>query len=104
MSILKRVNTHGTGERYGYAMRCPGCKDDHVIPVKPHLQGWEFNENEACPTFSPSILVHEVKRTDGSTFSPRCHSFVRDGKWQFLSDCGHALAGQTIDMVDVEES
>lgn len=25
-----------------------------------------------------------------------CHSFIRDGQIQFLSDCTHALAGQTV--------
>jgi hypothetical protein len=28
-----------------------------------------------------------------------CHSFLKDGQWQFLSDCAHAMAGQTVDMV-----
>lgn len=31
-----------------------------------------------------------------------CHSFVTDGKIQFLSDCTHDLAGQTVDMVDID--
>jgi hypothetical protein len=29
-----------------------------------------------------------------------CHSFVTDGKIQFLSDCTHALAGQTVALPD----
>lgn len=28
--------------------------------------------------------------------SKRCHSFVVDGQMQFLGDCTHALAGQTV--------
>ena len=31
-------------------------------------------------------------------FSSVCHSFVTDGLIQFLGDCTHALAGQTVDM------
>ena len=27
-----------------------------------------------------------------------CHSFVTDGRIQFLADCTHALAGQTVDL------
>lgn len=107
---LKRVS-QTAGERYGYRMECPGCNQPHIIPVKPHPQGWDFNENEACPTFSPSILVYETKAGEGATLvapgtilQPRCHSFVRDGKWQFLADCGHALAGQTVDMIDIPET
>lgn len=32
-----------------------------------------------------------------------CHSFVRNGQWQFLPDSAHALAGQTVDMVPLPE-
>ncbi|MNR55162.1 hypothetical protein D3C85_1754830 [compost metagenome] len=31
-----------------------------------------------------------------------CHSWVTDGKIQFLHDCTHALAGQTIALEDVD--
>ena len=27
-----------------------------------------------------------------------CHSFVTDGRIQFLGDCTHSLAGQTVDL------
>ena len=29
--------------------------------------------------------------------------FVTDGKIQFLGDCTHALAGQTVDLPDMEK-
>ena len=29
-----------------------------------------------------------------------CHTFVTDGRIQYLGDCTHALAGQTVDMID----
>ena len=35
-------------------------------------------------------------------FSPRGHSYVTDGRIQYLSDCTHPLAGQTVDLPDVE--
>jgi hypothetical protein len=28
-----------------------------------------------------------------------CHSFLRDGRWQFLGDSAHSLAGQTVNMI-----
>ena len=31
-----------------------------------------------------------------------CHSFVNDGQVQFLDDCTHELAGQTLLLLDVE--
>lgn len=87
---------------------CPGCGAPHVLPVTGP-KAWGFNHNEDLPTFTPSILVHEAKAgpdatlvAPGTVLSPRCHSFVTDGRIQFLSDCGHALAGQTVDLPDVE--
>ena len=32
-----------------------------------------------------------------------CHSFVRNGKWEFLGDSAHKLAGQTISMVPLPD-
>ena len=32
-----------------------------------------------------------------------CHSFIRDGRIQFLGDCTHHLAGQTVDLPDFTE-
>jgi hypothetical protein len=32
-----------------------------------------------------------------------CHSFLHAGRWQFLGDSGHALAGQTVDMVPLPD-
>lgn len=70
---------------------CPGCKHEHVINTS-----WQFNGDVNKPTFSPSVKVS----------SPRsgtlCHSFVTDGKIQFLSDCVHELAGQTVELPDMD--
>lgn len=101
MRRLKHVTT-GDGGHYGYRFDCPGCEAPHVIPTKPHERGWDFDGNEASPTFSPSILVYETTREDGSQGTPRCHSFVRAGRIEFLGDCTHALAGQTVALPDID--
>lgn len=87
---------------------CPGCEAYHQVPVRPHPRGWEFDGNFSAPTFAPSVLVNSVKPlTDdeyervmaGELIEPRsvrCHSFVRQGRIEFLGDCTHALAGQTV--------
>jgi hypothetical protein len=83
-AILKRV------ENLGYSFYCPGCKGVHLVDVDmPNQWGaqWSFNGDMQSPTFSPS--VHIVGK---------CHSFVNSGKIQFLSNCSHALAGQTVDL------
>lgn len=111
----------------GYTLfRCPGCNEAHAVRVREDGQNidgaWGFNGDYDRPTFSPSILVrtghfvpgHEAGRCwctyakehpdeedDGFRCSI-CHSFVRDGQIQFLGDCTHALAGQTVPLPDME--
>lgn len=79
---------------------CPGCEIYHSFIVKVGEPGdplWQWNGDMERPTFSPSLGVN--LRTPGAL---RCHSFVRDGKIQFLTDSEHALAGQTVDIPDHE--
>lgn len=103
--------------------KCPGCGETHGIKTGPG--GWAFNGNGDKPTFSPSVLVRsghhaphfkagdtcwctynaeqEAKGERPAPFKCRvCHSFVRDGRIQFLADCTHALAGQTVDLPDFQ--
>lgn len=74
---------------------CPGCDMRHRFDER-----WQFNGDNEKPTFSPSLLV----RWDfGEQREPKvCHSFVRDGEWQYLSDCTHSLAGQTVPMTTMD--
>lgn len=62
-------------------------------------KGVGFNGNYEIPTLSPSILS---QWPDG-TMTHICHHFVKDGQIQYLSDCTHALAGQTMDLPDIKE-
>ena len=93
---------------------CPGCDEHHAVKVNTP-EGWGWNGSEESPTITPSILVRgrkpltddEIKRVvHGEKIEQiptRCHSFVRDGKIQFLSDCTHSLAGQTVELPDVDD-
>ena len=60
---------------------------------------WGWNGDAEKPTFTPSVLVR-YNWSDGERV---CHSFVTDGQIQFLGDCTHALAGQTVDIPAWEE-
>lgn len=105
------------------AFHCPGCNTRHVVRVEgAGRPKWGYNGNPDAPTFEPSVLVRNGhysehhKAGDGCwcTYADshpddpthfkcfRCHSFVRDGKIQFLGDCSHDLAGQTVDLPDIE--
>lgn len=72
---------------------CPGCKETHLIPVTGD-QRWEWDGSLERPTISPSILA---RWTEGDT-PVVCHSFVRSGVVEFLGDCTHELAGQSVPM------
>lgn len=80
---------------------CPGCDESHQIDTA----NWEFNGSYRVPTFSPSYLtwrdpnpkadpMHDLGGKYRSGF--RCHSFIKKGMIQFLDDCTHKLAGQTV--------
>ena len=85
------------------AFWCPGCDSAHQIPASTaHDPGraWYWNGSVDRPTFTPSLLVSYNGSDAGIDGAPPaiCHSFVTDGRIQFLGDCTHALAGQTVDI------
>jgi hypothetical protein len=63
---------------------------------------WTWDGNVDAPTFSPSVLV-TLHDPDGELPDERCHTFITNGRVQFLGDCTHALAGQTLDLPDLPE-
>jgi hypothetical protein len=99
------------------AFWCPGCKEAHQIKVQVDGKAgpvWSWNQCTDVPTFEPSINVTGYERlTDeqhqalmegsATNFEPKplvCHTFVRNGRIQFLGDCTHALAGKTVLLPD----
>lgn len=78
-------------EHSGHVILCPGCGYWHLFDKR-----WSFNGDEQKPTFSPSMLVFP------NLPEKRCHSFVRDGKIEFLDDCFHNLKGQTVELPDAD--
>ena len=82
---------------------CPGCQMPHAFrtkrsqhPSERDAPTWTFDGNEAAPTFSPSLLADLGE-------GRRCHLFLRAGQLQFLGDCTHALAGQTVPLPEYPE-
>lgn len=83
------------------AFWCPGCGRAHNISVEgPGRWGW--NEDGNAPTFTPSVLTRYNGPDAGQGEAPPaiCHCFVINGRIQFLNDCTHLLAGQTVDLPD----
>ncbi len=111
MARLSRLLRSIDGGRLGFW--CPGCDGMHAVTTGPH--GWQYNGNPAMPTFRPSVLVTGTQKISqdqadrilaGEKIEPvplRCHSFVTDGRIQFLEDCTHHLAGKVADLGEVPE-
>jgi Family of unknown function (DUF6527) len=77
----------------GFVFWCPGCDEVHQIWTEGRGRAnWDFDGNLENPTFSPSLLVTWKNWV--------CHSFIKAGQIQFLSDCTHHLAGQTVPIAD----
>lgn len=81
-----------------YMFYCPGCEEHHLVWTdKDNTPCWNFNGDVENPTVSPSILVR-------APYPDRiriCHSFIRNGKIQFLNDCTHKFKGQTVEIPDI---
>lgn len=73
---------------------CPGCEGYHSFN-----HHWKFDGNMDKPTVSPSLLVNAGRECPSE---PRCHLFLRNGVIQFLSDCTHDLAGQSVPLEEHE--
>jgi hypothetical protein len=80
---------------------CRGCDTHHAVTVPPTPHAWKWNERVDLPTIQPSILVNRGSAHPGV---PVCHSYVTDGRIQYLSGCTHALAGQTVDLDPIADS
>jgi hypothetical protein len=88
-----KIHNFGSGD---WGFHCPGCGYLHSFRVNGDTTRpqWKWNGSTDKPTFTPSLLVNQHHPAS------RCHSFVTDGKIQFLSDCWHHLKGQTVELPD----
>ncbi|PLP87600.1 ammonia monooxygenase [Pseudomonas sp. FFUP_PS_473] len=101
---------------------CAGCDTPHNLNVGSGSgPRWGYNGNAEVPTFTPSVLVQH-DQWEPAAITPDiaekirigeivqikatkvCHSFITEGRIQYLSDCTHHLGGQTVDLPNWEES
>lgn len=89
--FASKIGTH-------YHFHCPGCGYGHSFVVRNDggRPGWQFDGNLESPTFSPSLRVL------GEGDTTLCHLFLIGGKIQYLNDSAHRLAGQTVDLVELD--
>ncbi len=102
-AMIRHVDDHGLLYD-AIAFICPGCvamdgrTGLHLLPVNSTVKepSWDWDGNLLKPTLSPSILTGKG--------SPKiCHSFLRDGVFEFLGDCTHMLAGKKVAMPDLPD-
>ncbi len=97
---MKRVNLDGS--LYGYRFNCPGCNETHTITTR-----WTFNGDLDNPTVSPSIRIfHPANPNEPEEFKEyrkehMCHSYIKNGKIEFLPDCTHHLVNQEVDLPEI---
>jgi len=124
---IKRLKSDLVG---GYSFWCPACNERHVYYTerydgKQHPI-WGFNNNEECPTFTPSLNMTSIRHKtmadedwieydklvaeqgeraplNHPKFRYVCHLFITDGKIIYCGDCTHEYAGKTIDLPDIPE-
>ena len=117
MGMLSRKLRNLEGGRLGYW--CQGCDMLHQVAVgEGDVPRWGYNGNPEAPTFTPSVLVrwHQwtppaynpeiaAKIKSGEIVQTKvekvCHTFITDGRVQFLGDCTHQYAGQTLELPDL---
>ncbi len=100
--VVSKLGAYQNPEYEALLWRCAGCGDIHNIRVGGDSEsepGWIWNRSLVQPTLSPSILKQpNSPNPDFPGADKRCHSYVRDGRVEFLGDCDHDLAGKTVPM------
>jgi hypothetical protein len=85
------------------------CKDPDGCSETTHSIGhvvdgqllWRFRDG-IPEGAGPAVYGHGQPHTREPAWGS-CHSFLRAGRWEFLSDSAHQLAGQTVDMVPLPD-
>lgn len=108
---LRTVDDHGNVYT-ALAFVCPGCalmpgggSGLHMLPVNSPNKApqWEWNGDLERPTLSPSILTRGAEHHEPALSRHVCHSFLRDGVFEFLGDCTHPLVGQRVPLPDLPD-
>lgn len=101
MARVAELKGHPWGTGRAFIFKCPGCGEHHIFQThwNDGRPAWSWNENFDKPTVHPSIKV----TTPGGIPGAVCHSFITNGRIQFLTDSTHHLAGQTVELPELED-
>src|SRR4051794_23121084 len=90
-----RNPVYGAFKTWHVTEKIDGCQGGHRYDER-----WAFNGDREKPTFRASLLIPHHDSPEGYKPILRCHSFVTDGKIEFLGDSEHELKGQTVELPD----
>lgn len=99
VAIPRHTVTYKTEKCMGIKVHlwCPGCQMLHTPTFRCPEHGgppsgpvWQGDPHSDPFSMEPSLLVE--------TEQFRCHSFIRNGWWQFLADSTHGQGGQMIEL------
>lgn len=104
-----------TEEATHLTINIPGPSGLLTLPVqiKGRREGtgnWTWNGDTEKPTLRPSVLTQGHNFLGGDATDKanwpayRCHTWINEGHAQFLDDCDHSLRGQTVALLDVENT
>lgn len=95
MKVRLRTLEDLLSRHFSHVFFCPGCQRLHGFNANPDNgePRWQFNGDLQAPTVQPSI---RVQGHDDSGKLTNCHSYITSGMIQFLGDCTHGLANQTV--------
>ena len=114
MKIARREFDHDGRHYICYVVYCPACEHAHRFDVEGRVEvqkdgsvkdaNWTFDGNLELPTFSPSLKSTSTYWENEKWVDKVCHSYLRNGLWEFQKDCTHAMKGQKVPMVDFPEN
>lgn len=120
--VSSKLRRWAGDDKVGLHYWCQGCEQMHSVVVEGP-GAWGFNGDLERPTFTPSVMLRSghyastwqagmgcwcsYKAEHPDDPDPFdcvvCHTFITDGMVQFLSDCTHQFAGQTLPLPDLPE-
>lgn len=105
MKTMLRTVNDGSNRYQALYFCCPGCAEMyendglHILAVNTDevSPSWSFDGDFDAPTLSPSVLT---RRGQGEGV---CHSFLRNGIFQYLNDSTHSMAGKHVPIPDLPD-
>lgn len=86
-------------------LNIPGPTGVITLPVitsgrREGTGSWSWNGSLDAPSLRPSVASYGYDNKLCCSF--KCHSWITDGKVQFLSDSTHAMVNTSADLLDVD--